>query len=226
MSSAAGTEQNLIQKLAGVMADVKHVPKNGRNSFHNYNYATEADIADAVRDGMAQRGVMLIPSVERCDWRTVKGKNGDQSIATLTVKFRATDGKDSIDFTVMGEGQDSGDKATYKAMTGATKYALLKLFLIPTGDDPERDEEEEKPKRQSAPRPAPQPSASSPPGKPTPLPVTPLWNRLAKEMGKEKAKERLEAASKKAFGDKVPPSTEWTAEDVAKVAAIVDDVPF
>ena len=40
---------------------------------------------------------------------------------------------------VPGEGLDAGDKAPYKAMTGALKYALLQSFLLPTGDDPEEE---------------------------------------------------------------------------------------
>ena len=36
-----------------------------------------------------------------------------------------------------GEGADTGDKAPYKAMTGALKYALLQSFLLASGDDPE-----------------------------------------------------------------------------------------
>ena len=38
---------------------------------------------------------------------------------------------------VAGQGIDAGDKAPYKAMTGALKYALLQSFLLATGDDPE-----------------------------------------------------------------------------------------
>jgi hypothetical protein len=38
---------------------------------------------------------------------------------------------------VAGQGLDVGDKAPYKAMTGALKYALLQSFLLATGDDPE-----------------------------------------------------------------------------------------
>jgi hypothetical protein len=37
---------------------------------------------------------------------------------------------------VAGEGADAGDKAPYKAMTGALKY-VLQSFLLSTGDDPE-----------------------------------------------------------------------------------------
>ena len=45
----------------------------------------------------------------------------------------------TLDFQSIGTGADSGDKAPYKATTGAIKYALLTAFLIPTGDDPEND---------------------------------------------------------------------------------------
>lgn len=134
---------SLVQKLAQVMALVKHVPKNGRNSAQNYSYATEADIVDSVREHLAQRGVMLIPSVTKTKWRSVQGKHGAIPVVTLTVQFTVTDGYQGINFTVVGEGMDSGDKAVYKAMTGAEKYAVLKLFLIPTGDDPEKEDRKE-----------------------------------------------------------------------------------
>jgi hypothetical protein len=47
------------------------------------------------------------------------------------------DSGEEIVAKVAGQGLDSGDKAPYKAMTGALKYALLQSFLLATGDDPE-----------------------------------------------------------------------------------------
>ncbi|WP_158629021.1 ERF family protein [Corallococcus sp. AB030] len=134
--------RSLVRKLAEVMGEVERVPKSGRNDFHRYDYATEADIVSAVRKAMADRALMLIPSVVKTEWREVeRNKGGKDRIATLTVRFTLTDGDSGEErsFEVLGEGQDQGDKATYKALTGAVKYALLKLFLIPTGDDPEDD---------------------------------------------------------------------------------------
>lgn len=124
------------------MGEVERVPKSGRNNFHGYDYATEADIASAVRAGMAKRGVMLIPSVEKTDWTKVPTKSGEMRLCTLTVRFTLYDGDsgEELSYVVLGEGSDTGDKASYKALTGAEKYALLKIFLIPTGDDPEKDE--------------------------------------------------------------------------------------
>lgn len=40
-----------------------------------------------------------------------------------------------------GYAEDKGDKAVYKAITGATKYAFWKCFGLSTGDDPETEDE-------------------------------------------------------------------------------------
>lgn len=132
------TTRSLVRKLAEVMGEVDRVPKNGRNEFHKYDYATESDIVDAVRAGLASRRVLMLPNVVHTEWTT---KGGKERICTITYRFTFHDGDsgESLSFDVLGEGQDSGDKATYKAFTGAVKYAILKTFLIPTGDDPEAD---------------------------------------------------------------------------------------
>lgn len=167
-AQGSGPQRSLVRKLAEVMGEVERIPKSGRNEFHRYDYATEADIVAAVRKAMAQRALMLVPTVERVEWKAVPRKQGGEDrLATLTVRFTLMDGDsgEEVSFQVLGEGQDAGDKATYKALTGATKYALLKLFLIPTGDDPEQDErpaqrgggqgQQQRPPQQRAPSPAP-----------------------------------------------------------------------
>ena len=40
-----------------------------------------------------------------------------------------------------------GDKGVYKAITGAVKYIFMKNFLIPTGDDPEKDNNKSEPEK-------------------------------------------------------------------------------
>lgn len=158
--------RSLFRKLSEVMAAVTHVSKTGHNKFHNYDYATEADIVASVRKAMAERHLVLVHDTEKVEVKDLARKNGTERLATLTVRFTVHDGDsgESMSFHVLGEGTDSGDKATYKALTGAVKYALLKLFLIPTGDDPEKDDDAP-PQRQGkreAPRQA-TPRESSPP---------------------------------------------------------------
>lgn len=148
---------SLHRKLAEVMALTERVAKRGRNEFHKYDYATESDIVDAVRLGLAAHRVMLMPSV-----REVLREG---TLTTVLMRFTFTDGEtgeqESYDWA--GTGDDKGDKGLYKAMTGALKYFLLKTFLLPTGDDPEADTETDK--RASGQAPASRPKASK--GAPT-----------------------------------------------------------
>jgi hypothetical protein len=127
----------LIAKLAQVMAIVERIPKRGHNEHFHYDFATESDITGAIRAEMAGRALMMVPNVESISWR----ETAKSQICCLMVRFTIYDGDsgDTISFVVPGEGQDSGDKAVPKALTSALKYACLKLFLIPTGDDPERE---------------------------------------------------------------------------------------
>lgn len=246
MSTETQKPTNLVEKLAAVMAAVERVPKNGENKFHGYKYATEADLSDAVRSNLAKHGVMLVPSVESLEWREVETKRGKERIATLRVKFTATDGATQIEFTVIGEGQDPGDKATYKAMTGAMKYALLKLFLIPTGDDPEREDDEAPhtgsraaPKNGAAKQTPPvlaeeKPAPAAKKGEPPPH-VMALWNRVKSAKGEARSSSpvKTQAAFKEAalrvWGENPKPSHDWTPEDVERVETEIlgpADVPF
>ncbi len=134
--------RSLVRKLAEVQGAVDRVAKNGHNDHFNYKFATESDITAAVRKEMADRRLMLFPNVVNTVWeKMTRAKGGETKLCTLTVEFTVEDGDsgETRKFTILGQGEDSMDKATYKAMTGAEKYALLKLFMIPTGDDPEND---------------------------------------------------------------------------------------
>jgi len=150
--SASGDTSGLVAKLSMVMKEVERIPKRGSNAFHGYKYAMEADVADVVRQELVRQGVMLIPSLKAYELHPLL-KKGEPAgvICYATYTFTATDGTGSISFDVLGAGSDNpGDKAPYKAFTGAEKYALMKLLLIPTGDDPERDEEEKPAKAKAA----------------------------------------------------------------------------
>jgi hypothetical protein len=127
--------EKLIAKLVKIMSELDRVPKRGHNAHFNYDYVMETDLADAIRGKLAENGIMMIPNVTKTEWMvTEKGSK----ICSMSVQFTLTDGNETISYNIEGCGVDNpGDKAPYKALTGAEKYAIMKLFLIPTGDDPE-----------------------------------------------------------------------------------------
>lgn len=154
-------EHKLILKISEVMQEVEYIQKRGKNNFHNYTYATEADVNEAIRKEIAKRKVIMIPSMVNHSLREVTTRKGNQEyIARATLAFTFMDGETGEQLTLYmsGEGQDVGDKCLYKAISGTQKYALMKFFMIPTGDDPEREEadpEPEAPKRKQESQPMP-----------------------------------------------------------------------
>lgn len=128
----------LAAKLAEVMLEVDGVAKTGYNSFHKYKFVEESAVSDAIRGALAKRNVCVIPTIK--DWK----KEGDMAIVFMEFTIRDGDTGDFIVSSMIGEGVDKGDKAFPKAVTMATKYWLLKTFLMPTNNDAEADTETDK----------------------------------------------------------------------------------
>lgn len=137
----------LAAKLARIYGTVKGVVKTGYNNYDKYGYVTEADLALALRPALAAENVALVTSVEDAtftDVQTSQGKAATRCVVKVKVTLIDGDTNEIIETTYFGVGDDRGDKGLYKAITGATKYALYKLFLVPTGDDPEAFDDEGK----------------------------------------------------------------------------------
>ena len=130
---------NLRQKLAAVRRRIGYVQKRGHNERFNYSYVTAADIAGAIGDLLAELGVVVIPRLEEISYESAAGRGEAIRMARVVMAytFADVDSGEQLVAKVAGQGLDPGDKAPYKAMTGALKYALLQSFLLATGDDPE-----------------------------------------------------------------------------------------
>lgn len=127
--------------LHAVMSKVTYVQKQGENKFHGYRYASEADLLEKLRPAMVEEGLMLIPSIDSVSEIDQHGNT------MVTINYTLIHKSGEIwphPIRAAGCGGDRnkngvGDKGLYKAMTGANKYLLFKLFQIETGDDPEND---------------------------------------------------------------------------------------
>lgn len=157
----------IIKKLTDAMGAIERLKKEGHNKQFDYTFVREADVVDAVRKEFSARSILMVPRIMKCDLTPVnstKGSGGTQCY--MEVNFEFTDGDTGEILEVMMPGMavdfGVGDKSIYKALSGATKYVLLKLLLIATGDDdPESTTGERAPDKKKAPPPNP-----------------PLWDRL------------------------------------------------
>jgi hypothetical protein len=137
--------KNLAAKMVAAVHDIDAVTKRGKNEKQGYAYVKAADVAQEVRGVLVKHGIAFdyhVVSAER--WEKVTNNGGLMYFCQLEIATTFTDSESGEAKTVngLGWGMDSGDKAPYKAMTGALKYALRMNFLIPDESDPENDSED------------------------------------------------------------------------------------
>lgn len=135
---AAKAPRNLATKLYEIMAALDFIAKDKVNDFHRYRYASEQAIKEAVHAQLVDKRVLFNLSFSEL----IKNE-GNPNLVYVVFDYTFTNAEDPSDKVTgrfLGSGEDKGDKAVYKAITGAIKYILTTTFLIPTGDDPEASE--------------------------------------------------------------------------------------
>lgn len=124
----------IYQAIIGVMADVGAIGKDKTNVQQKFKYRGVDDVMNALQPAMVKHGIFVVPEIieqRREERQTKTGGNLIYSVCTVRYTFYAQDGS-SVQCVVIGEGMDSGDKATNKAMSIAFKYACFQVFCIPT----------------------------------------------------------------------------------------------
>ena len=140
----------IYQAIIGVMSDIGVIGKEKKNAQQGFKYRGVDDVMNALQPVMVQHGLFVVPEIidqKREERQTNRGGNLIYSVCTVRYTFYANDGS-SVQCVVVGEGMDSGDKATNKAMSIAFKYACFQVFCIPTEEmkDPDAEVHEVTPK--------------------------------------------------------------------------------
>lgn len=138
--------ESLVTKLAKACRSVEFVEKKGHNQNQNYNYVRATDVADAIRGEFFNRHIILV--CDEKDYRHIRtiktNSGGEMAEYLLHCEYTFVDGDTGEKlgpFGAFGTAMDSGDKHCYKAKTGALKYVLRGIGLIPDENaDPEKDE--------------------------------------------------------------------------------------
>lgn len=134
---------NIYESITKIMEEVPAIKKDKKNTQQNFKFRGIDDVMNALQPLLAKYKVFIVPEIleqKREERKSSKGGTLIYSICTIKYKFYAEDGT-SIEATTIGEGMDSGDKATNKAMAIAMKYALFQVFCIPTEEMKEPDGE-------------------------------------------------------------------------------------
>lgn len=137
-------KQAQIYTLMGkIMSEIGHVGKDSKNEQQGFKYRSIDAVYNAINPLLGKYGVFLSPEVLSKTREERTNKNGTVLAFTclrMKYTFYAPDGS-SVSCVVEGEGMDSGDKSSNKAMAVAHKYALLQTFCIPTEEVKDPDAE-------------------------------------------------------------------------------------
>lgn len=120
------------------------IAKDKRNELQKFNFRGIDDVLNALSPLLAKHKLVILPKVLSRDVVERATKSGGVLFfVTVEVEFELVSVKDGSTHSVktFGEAQDSGDKATNKALSAAYKYMAIQVFCIPVEgqDDADND---------------------------------------------------------------------------------------
>lgn len=131
--------QKKKNKLRKALKEKGVLKREGHNDYDKYKYFSEAQYKELFTELLSATGLEL--SFTELEYTTFTGSANQSNGRMPKIEFTLTDCDTGFyeKCAITGEGIDKGDKAGYKAYTGALKYYLADTFLVATGDDPEKE---------------------------------------------------------------------------------------
>jgi len=236
-----------IYALIGkAMREIGAVGKDSVNQTQGFKYRGIDAVYNALNPVMSKYGLFIVPEIleQNREERTTVKKVWDNdaksrvdkastliwSILKIRFTMYAPDGS-NVSAVVIGEGMDTGDKATNKAMSIALKYAAFQMFMIPTEEttiDPDSESHEVEPKKPAA-------KQEEKPAKPAPtVTTTPTVPALQKAVDSASenpvlnflAKERAQLAEMRQIPEAENAALWKKQVDVLKGAGIAPNKPL
>lgn len=116
------------------MAELTYIQKGSARVNNQYKFVSHDQVSAAVHPMLVKHGIIILPSVHE-----IKQEGNRTEIKLLIDVVNADNTQDCYRLMAAGYGIDSGDKGPGKAVSYAYKYALLKIFCLETGEDPDHD---------------------------------------------------------------------------------------
>lgn len=135
---------NIYQRLNEIRKEVAYLRKEKEvTGAGTYKVITHDQVTGEIRESLIKHGVMIVP-------RLVASKTVDTGTTTAKgipiIRYEPwyeldfvniDEPSEKVTVPIEAHALDQGDKAPGKAISYATKYAMLKLFSIESGEDEE-----------------------------------------------------------------------------------------
>ena len=134
---------DIYSAIAAIMEECPAISKKQKNQQQGFMYRGIDVVMNVLQPLMSKHKVFAVPEVlesERQERTTSKGGTLIYTVLKVRYTFYAADGS-SVYAVVQGEGMDSADKSSNKAMSVAFTYACFQVFCIPTEEMKDPDAE-------------------------------------------------------------------------------------
>lgn len=133
------SEMNIYQRINAVMKKITYIKKDAK--VQGYSAVTHDNVVSMVRAELVSNGIVIYPEQQESDLPIMRdGKDIKMHLYTAEylIHFVNIDKPDDrLTVKINSHANDNGDKAPGKALSYATKYAILKVFSLETGDNDE-----------------------------------------------------------------------------------------
>ena len=128
-------DMNIYEKMSAIMQDVQYLTKDDQVKFGTTNYKalSEEKVTGIMRAELIKHKLVIYP-IQQSASRIGQITHVDVMYRLVNVE----NPEEYIDIASCGDGADSQDKGSGKAMTYAFKYMWLRAFALPTGEDPDK----------------------------------------------------------------------------------------
>lgn len=126
---------NIYEKISAIMEDIQYLSKDDMVQFNSTKYKalSEEKVTSIMRAELLKHRLIVYPISQ------VSSRIG--TITHIDVVYRMVNvdaPEEFIEISSCGDGADTQDKGSGKAMTYAFKYMWLRTFALPTGEDPDK----------------------------------------------------------------------------------------
>jgi len=135
------TMPTVNEAIISIMQEVGAIGKDGHNTSQNYKFRGIDTIVAAIQPALINNGVTIIPRIlsSKSENREGVNRDGHKTLArfcTVEIQYRITGpAGDYVDAVMVGEANDSADKAMNKALSAAAKYFYNQTFWLPVAVD-------------------------------------------------------------------------------------------
>ncbi len=141
MTQTKKKTKNIYHKLIEIQKEAKLKNVSGKNTVHNYEYATIQDVVKSIKPLFIKHGLLVIPQENFHEYHPTDG--GEKGLHIVNIKFEVIDPDtdESVSFSFYGAGEDKkGSRVGLPiAYTMARKEFFIMLANLEIGDDAEKD---------------------------------------------------------------------------------------